>query len=221
MERASKNLKLLGLFTFLIAPVFAWGSVSASDETAVFASLSRMIWYSGSELRILIAMLVMFVPMLISFFLAHSVSGISKAQKTICRVCMILSCAVLYLGAMWIMPGDGTAMTAENVWHGVLSFSGILMIFLTYCLYTGFIFRRDRDGAGLLAGLLVFSVVTSAFAVLNVFDDKSYVLASAVSELYVLTMLSLIGFMTYYLAYRDAKPNESETVPKNDPYGAK
>lgn len=65
MGRTSKNLKLLGLFTFLIAPVFAWGSVIASDETAVFASLSRMIWYSGSELRILIAMLVMFVPMLI------------------------------------------------------------------------------------------------------------------------------------------------------------
>ena len=43
MERASKNLKLLGLFAFLIAPLFAWGSIIASDETAVFASLSRMI----------------------------------------------------------------------------------------------------------------------------------------------------------------------------------
>ena len=39
---------------------------------------------------------------------------------------------------------------------------------------------------------------------LNVFDDKSYVIASAVSELYVLTMMSLIGYLTYYLAYREA-----------------
>ena len=60
-------------------------------------------------------------------------------------------------------------------------------------------------GAGLLSGFLVFSLITGAFAVLNVFDEKSYVIASAVSELYVLTMLNLVGYMTYYLAYRKRK----------------
>ena len=68
-----------------------------------------------------------------------------------------------------------------------------------------FIRRKDRDGTLLLVGFLVFSLVSGAFAVLNVFDDKSYVIASAVSELYVLTMMSLIGYLTYYLAYRKAK----------------
>ena len=96
-------------------------------------------------------------------------------------------------------------MTSENVWHGILSFSGMLMIFLTYCLYTAFICRKDRAGAGLLAAFLVFSLITGAFSVLNVFDDKSYVIASAVSELYVLTMMSVIGYLTYYLAWRNAK----------------
>ena len=50
--------------------------------------------------------------------------------------------------------------------------------------------------------LLVFSLITSVFSVVNVFDEKSYVVASAVSELYVLTMMNMVGFMTYYLAYR-------------------
>ena len=159
-------------------------------------------------------MLVMFVPMLISFFLAHGLSGLSKRQKLACRVCMIISCAVLYVGAMEMMPSDGTSMTKENIWHGILSFGGIFMIFLTYCLYTAMIRRRDRDGAGLLAAFLVFSLVTGAFAVLNVFDDKSYVIASAVSELYVLTMMSLIGYLTYYLAYRKIKA-EAESYPKH------
>ncbi|MBQ3374700.1 MAG: hypothetical protein IJG40_16370 [Oscillospiraceae bacterium] len=118
---------------------------------------------------------------------------------------MIAACAVLYLGAMEMMPSNGHSMTSENVWHGILSFGGMLMIFLTYCLYTTFIRKKDRDGAGLLAALLVFSLITGAFSVLNVFDDKSYVVASAVSELYVLTMMSVIGYLTYYLAYRKAK----------------
>ena len=205
MEKEQKRLKYLAGFTFLIAPVCAWGSVIATDESAVFASLSRMIWYSGSELRILAAMLVQFIPMLISFFLAHSMSRLSNKKKTACRLCMIVSCAVLYIGAMWVQPSDGVTMTAENVWHGILSFGGMLMIFLTYCLYAIFIYRNDRDGAGLLVCFLVFTLVTGLFAVLNVFDDKSYVIASAVSELYVLTMMSLIGYLTYYLAYRKAK----------------
>ena len=205
MEKDSKRLKILALFTFILSPLFAWGSVVASDETAVFASLSRMIWFSGSAWRIFAAMVVLFIPMLISFFFAHGLSDLSKAQKLICRVCIIVSCAVLYVGAMEMMPSDGKTMTSENIWHGVLSFGGMLMIFLSYCLYTGFICRKDRDGAGLLAAFLAFTLITSAFAVLNVFDDKSYVIASAVSELYVLIMLSLIGYLTYYLAYRKVK----------------
>ena len=204
MDKTVKRLKRLAFFTFFLAPVFAWGSVIASDETAVFASLSRMIWYSGSSIRIFIAMAVMFIPMLISFFHAHVLCGITQAQKALLRICMIVSCAVLYVGAMWVMPSDGKSMSPENVWHGVLSFGGMLMIFLTYCLYAFFIRRKDRDGALLLVGFLIFSLVTGAFAVLNVFDDKSYVIASAVSELYVLTMMSLIGYLTYYLAYRKA-----------------
>ena len=205
MEKDSKRLKILALFTFILSPLFAWGSVVASDETAVFASLSRMIWFSGSAWRIFAAMLVLFIPMLIAFFLAHNMSGLTKPQKLACRICMIASCAVLYLGAMEMMPSNGQSMTSENVWHGILSFGGMLMIFLTYCLYTVFIRRKDRDGAGLLAAFLVFSLITGAFSVLNVFDDKSYVVASAVSELYVLTMMSVIGYLTYYLAYRNTK----------------
>lgn len=205
MEKAIKRLKYLGLTTFIISPLLAWGSVIASDETAVFASLSRMIWFSGSSVRIFIAMLVLFIPMLIAFFLAHDLGGMSKPQKLILRICMIVSCTVLYVGAMWIMPSDGNTMTRENIWHGILSFGGMLMIFLTYCLYTAFIWRTDKDGAGLLAAFLAFSLITGAFAVLNVFDDKSYVIASAVSELYVLTFMSLVGYLTYYLTYRKIK----------------
>ena len=205
MNKTAKRLKWLALFTFFLAPVFAWGSAIATDETAVYASLSRMIWYSGSSIRIFIAMAVMFIPMLIAFFHAHAICGISKSQKVILRICMIVSCAVLYVGAMWVMPSNGKTMSSENVWHGILSFGGMLMIFLTYCLYTFLICRKDKDAAFLLFGFLVFSLVTGAFAVLNVFDDRSYVIASAVSELYVLTMMSLIGYLTYYLAYRKAK----------------
>ena len=205
MDKASKRLRIIAVFTFVLSPLFAWGSISASDETAVFASLSRMIWYTGSSLRIFIAMAVMFIPMLISFFLAHSLSGVTRMQKLILRIAMIVSCAVLYIGAMWVMPSDGKAMTPENIWHGVLSFGGMLMIFLTYCLYAACICRSDRDGAGMLAAFLVFSLITGLFAVMNVFDEKSYVVASAVSELYVLTMMSLIGYLTYYLAYRRSK----------------
>ena len=77
MEKASKRLRILAIFTFFLSPLFSWGSVIATDETAVFASLSRMIWYSGSARRIFIAMLVLFIPMLIAFFLAHSMSVVT------------------------------------------------------------------------------------------------------------------------------------------------
>ncbi len=79
MDKAAKRLRILALFPFILSPLFAWGSVIASDESAVFASLSRMIWFSGSALRIFIAMLVLFVPMLAAFFFAHDLCGLSKA----------------------------------------------------------------------------------------------------------------------------------------------
>lgn len=197
-----KPIRILGIFTFLISPLAAWASVIASDETAVFASLSRMIWYSGDATRIFFAMLVLFIPMIISFFFAHENLGISKRGKFLCRLCMIFSCIVLYIGAMEVMPSDGKSMTTENIWHGILSFGGMLDIFMTYCLYIFFAQRKDRDGCMLLAGFLLFTLITGAFAILNVFDADSYVVASAVSELYVLTMFSIIGYLTYFLSYR-------------------
>ena len=33
MEKAAKRLKYLGLITFILSPLLAWGSVIASDET--------------------------------------------------------------------------------------------------------------------------------------------------------------------------------------------
>lgn len=114
----------------------------------------------------------------------------------------IVSCIVLYVGAMELMPASGEVMTRENIWHGVLSFGGMLMIFLTYCLYAFFIRKKDRDGVFILVCLLAFSLITSAFSVLNIFDERSYVVASAAAELYVLTIMSLVGYLTYYLAYR-------------------
>ena len=81
MEKAAKRLRILAIFTVFLSPLFSWGSVTATDETAVFASLSRMIWYSGSALQIFIAMLVLFIPMLISFFCAQHERFI-KATET-------------------------------------------------------------------------------------------------------------------------------------------
>jgi len=202
LNRERKKVLILGALTFIISPLASWLSVIASDETAVFASLSRFIWYSGSAIRIFIAMLVLFVPMLAAFFRTLRIGSLTKIRQLLCRTGILISCAVLYIGAMELMPSDGNTMTGVNIWHGILSFGGMLLVFLTYCLYTVFLYPHDKEGAVFLAGFLIFTLVTSAFAVLNVFDDSSYVIASAVSELYVLTMLSLIGYMTYYLAYR-------------------
>ncbi len=208
MDKTGKRLSILAVFTFFVSPVFVWLSILASDESAVYASLSRMIWFTGSSERIFIAMLSLFMPMLCSFFLAHDVCGMAKRRKTFLRIFMGFSCSVLYIGAMWVIPSDGKSMTTANIWHGILSFGGMLMIFLAYCLYVAYIFRLDRDGAGLLSAFLVFSIISGAFAVLNVFDEKSYVTASAVSELYFLIMMSLTGYMTYYLAYRHRKSSD-------------
>ncbi len=102
-DKTAKRLILLGALTFVISPLFAWAGVTASDETAVFASLSRLIWYSGSESRIFAAMLFMFIPMLTAFFLALDLNGMPNTQTSILKICMIVSCAVLYVGAMCIM----------------------------------------------------------------------------------------------------------------------
>lgn len=56
-------------------------------------------------------------------------------------------------------------------------------------------------GMTLLLGFLVFTIVTTAFAIFNVYDENSYVLVSAVTELYALTMLNLNTYFSYFLAF--------------------
>ena len=221
LKREFRFLWIMAILIFIVSPACSWLSVLFSDDSVVFASLSRMIWYSGFPELIFGAMLIHFVPMLVSFFRALKIGGMSKTKTIICIVSMILACLVLYIGAIWLQPSDGiNTLSNENIWHGIMSFGGMLMIFVTYCMYTGFIWKKDKDGARLLCAFQCFSIISAAFAVLNVFDEKSYVTASAVAELYVLTMLSLTGFMTYYLAYRKAKDDFLRTqdaeIPQDD-----
>ena len=100
MNKEKNTLRILTICTFFVSPLCAWLSILENDETAVFASLSRMIWYSGAFFRILICMIFLFAPMLVSFFLSHNIENLSKKQKLVLRGLMILSCLVLYVGAM-------------------------------------------------------------------------------------------------------------------------
>lgn len=83
--KAAKRLRVLACFTFIVSPLLAWVSVISSDENAVFASISRLIWYCGDPLRIFISMLVMFIPMIISFFFAQDLMEMTKTRKAAYR----------------------------------------------------------------------------------------------------------------------------------------
>lgn len=201
---------ILGIFTFIISPITLWISILTSDESAVFASLSRMIWYTGSSLQIFLAMIVLFIPMLISFYYACYIQNIKRYKKIICTVLLSVGTIILYIGAMWIMPGDGGTLTKENIWHGILSFGGIFLIFLTLCLYAGFIYKIDKKSSCIIGLFLIFLLITELFAVFNVSDERSYVLASAIAEMYVLTMLSIISYLMLYFTSFKKGGNEDD-----------
>lgn len=195
-----KKLKWLAIFTAIISPLCTWFAISACNETAVYASLSRMLWFKENTWLVFFAMLTLFIPMIISFVSSVNDNDFTKKEKTLCKVFLVVSCVVLYIGAIEMMPSSGfTGMTKENVLHGLMSFGGIFMIFLTLCYYTHLYKRSDPYGAMLIRWLLVFTLITGLFAVDNVYDKSSYVIASGISELYILMMLNLIAFIGYYL----------------------
>lgn len=205
LEKEWKKLRILALFTFVIAPVLAWIAIGMCDETAVYASLSRMLWYKGNFVLVFVAILAIFIPMLLSLIFALELENLPKKQKRSGKVFFIVSCVVLYIGAIILQPSDGiNPMSVANVLHGVLSFGGIALVFLSFCKYERFITKHDPKGALLLRWILAFTLVSGLFAVFNVYDKASYVIASGISELYILMMLNVISLLSYYLALRNA-----------------
>ena len=49
MKQAEKRLRILAVFTFVLAPLFSWGSVIATDETAVTRNLPEHDLKNPSE----------------------------------------------------------------------------------------------------------------------------------------------------------------------------
>ncbi len=206
LKKISNTLKVLALFTFVLAPLASWWSVLSSEDTAVYASLSRMMWFSGNNWFILIAMGILFIPEMIAYFLAHDISGLRRNEIIHCRAMSVAACVILFVGAFLLEPGNGiTKNTFVNVMHGLLSFIGLLLLLVSYAFYSIYLRRIDRGAADLLLLLLIFSLITGAFAAFNVYDDRSYVGASAVTELYYMTTMSIVGYFTYYLAYKRAR----------------
>jgi len=203
-KKTKRKLNILGTLAFVIAPLACWGAIVATNESPLFASISRMIWYKGVGDIIFRAMLVIFVPMIICFFGTMKTAEFTKKQYWFCGIFLILSCVTLFIGAMVLPAGDGVHKNTDaNIWHGILSLGGIAAIYVSFWFLTLFMrIRGDSRGARLLMFFLIFALLTGVFAVLYIVDKGSYVGASAVAESYVLILFNVLGYMAFDLATR-------------------
>ncbi len=197
----------LGILSFIVAPLVCWGVMMASDESPLFASLSRLIWVKGLWSKIFRALLLVFIPMIISFFKTLALGNYSRKHRIVCKSCLLASLVCLFVGTMIFNPGDGMKpQNLSGVMHAALSGMGLGGIFVTYCIIT-IIMRRtgNLDGSFILSMFLPFVLITSLFAIFNIIDEGSYVGASAVAESYMLIVFNVLGWLAYYFTYLKAK----------------
>lgn len=182
MDKAGKRLSRLGFFTFFLAPVFAWSSVIASDETAVFASLSRLIWYSGSALRIFAAMVVLFIPMLGLENLIEENALVEGAGTEVAGVIALTKVAALaYLMFNLYTPPCFAALGAMNseikdrgwFWSGIaLQFAtGFTVAYLVYQI--GTLITTGSHGTGFVPGLIVVAAIAAVIVYLIRRTDRN------------------------------------------------
>ena len=173
-----------------------------------------MLWITGNGTEIYASSLVLCLPMIISFIYGTRLSRLKKWKMLLCQFFFLFACGVLFVGALILRPGNGiTPNDTENIWHGIMSGGGMLLMVLAILLYAIFLYRdQDRGGAKLIMLMLVLTVVTTVFNALNVFDEGSYVGASAITELYVLIMVSMLSFLIFYLAYAKARSRLSMLI---------
>lgn len=206
------SLRYTAVWVLIMVPLLSMIFITASDESPLYASLSRLAWVNGHRLFMFVwSMVVLFVMGCLTIKVISN-SGIGEKRRRVLITVAVVNIVIAFVSGVFI-PAKSSA-DILNIWEylhdrftaiGWLSF-GITLGFFSFNL------RKVNKKQGTIAITFMFYVlITGAFAIFYVIDPATYCGSSAVAQVYIINMLNI--FLLIIDVMQNLTNGEKATLP--------
>lgn len=219
-RKLKKLLRSDGFLIFsglILSPLLSIILLSISPENPLYTSISRMIWVNNLWLVTFIwASIIMSVITWLTYRLASTSGFDEKKRKRFTNV-QFLSITLVFIACI-IFPAKSDTETVRfvNYVHDYLTVFAWFMYVVNLVIYSFMLLRKNKFLGELGLGLMGFTIISSIFFLMRVIDPRTYVGASAISEIYIINNL-LIYLVVMYVAQKEMLvKKESSQAPLPD-----
>lgn len=193
--RSPRFVLIMGL---VIVPLLSFILITTGPESPLYTSISRLAWCHDHWFdTFLWAVVVMSVILLLTFRMTVTGPLAPRAQRRF-LIFQTLDIALVFVGCLMFPAKDGVeTVRFVHYLHDYLTVAAWVLYAFGLLVYSLLVRRKDKFLGFLGLGLIAFTFLSSIFFVLNVIDPASYVGASAVSEVYIINILTIYLLVMY------------------------
>lgn len=189
---------------FIIVPFISFLFINISEESPLYASISRIAWVNGHWLGTFIwALIVMGSISLLTYRVVFT-GPLEQRHKRLFFTIQMINVILVFAGCI-VFPAKQNPydITFLNYVHDYLTAAAWALYGIGLLVYSVLLRRSDKQLSFFGIGLMSFVILSSTFFMRNVIHPDSYVGVSAVSEVYIINSL-LIYLVVMYVAQKQS-----------------
>lgn len=203
---------LVGILTFILAPVVNIAVINSGKESALYNSLSRLAWPEGLLWLIYIWGLINTSIFLYVTILINKSAGYNKKWRKAFIAIPLVSLFLMTVGISIPSYGDrGDYYNMLRTIHTSISCVGFFGFFVAILIIMGTLWTKYKKQALILSLLATFTLIIGVFSLTCIYDPASYCTISAPAQIIIFCMYHVDVGVTYYtLSLKDKKDEDEE-----------
>ena len=182
----------------IIVPITSFLLIALGDESPLYTSISRLAWVNGYWIAMFIwASVVMGSIAWLTYRMVFT-GPLGEKGKRVYFAIQMLNIILVFIGCVLFpaKPGEDAFRFAHYV-HDYLTIVAWAMYGIGLLVYSVLMRKHDKFLGFLGICLMCFVIFSSMFFIRRVIDPRTYVGASAVSEVYIINSLFMYLIAMY------------------------
>lgn len=191
-----ESLRYTSIWVLIVVPLLSMVFITASDESPLYTSLSRLAWVNGHRLFMFVWSLIVLFVMICLTLKVIRFSGLDEKRKRSLSALAIVNITISFVSGVFIPAKSGADVL--NIWeylHDRFTAIGWLSFGVALTVFSFSLRKVNKQQATIAISFMVFIWMTGAFAIFYVIDPETYCGSSAVAQVYIINMLNIFLLM--------------------------
>lgn len=196
----------------IVVPLLSIAFITVSEESPLYASISRIAWVDGHNAFMLVWSLIVLLPMVCLTQKVISASGLEEKRKRFLKIFALANVLLAFVSGVFVPAKNGVdAITVWGAMHDCFTGLGWLSFAIVLTVFSCSLLHCDKTQGTIASSFMAFIWITGLFFIFHVIDPNTYCGTSAITQVYIINMIDLfLLFNDMYQSLQDGASTKIE-----------